>query len=155
MFDAWSNPGCGRGPHDQIHRRLCDVFPIRRMPFAFRTPCANGWEVRLTLERPRQARRIGGSRNDMPPNTAGSAQRRSTFWGHALLTRNLKGNFRMECAPRNLAYGASHVVAGPLRRIRHLSVREQVNTLNGAEGPLRYYYGIAGTFVPCKRSIGR
>ena len=24
---------------------------------------------------------LAGSRNDMPPNTAGSAQRRSTFWG--------------------------------------------------------------------------
>jgi retron-type reverse transcriptase len=36
----------------------------------------------LTLDRPRpSSSNLAGSRNDMPPNTAGSAQRRSTFWG--------------------------------------------------------------------------
>ena len=35
----------------------------------------------LTLNRPRpNSSNLAGSRNDMPPNTAGSAQRRSTFW---------------------------------------------------------------------------
>jgi hypothetical protein len=36
----------------------------------------------LTLDRPRpSSSNLAGSRNNMPPNTAGSAQRRSTFWG--------------------------------------------------------------------------
>ena len=45
-----------------------------------------------------------------------------------------------------------------LRRIRHLSVREQVNTLNAALRGHYAYYGIAGNFRSLQkvhRSIGR
>src|SRR6266481_9019951 len=86
----------------------------------------------------------------MPPNTAGSAPRRSTFWGFTLYcTRNLKGNFRMGMRTEKSRLRRSLMsLQDLLRRIRHLSVREQVNTLNAALRGHYAYYGIAGNFRP-------
>src|SRR6516162_5622230 len=62
-------------------------------------------------------------------------------------TRNLKGNFRIGMRTEKSRLRRSLMsLQDLLRRIRHLSVREQVNTLNAALRGHYAYYGIAGNF---------
>src|SRR6516162_707340 len=62
-------------------------------------------------------------------------------------TRNLKGNFRIGMRTEQSRLRRSLMsLQDLLRRIRHLSVREQVNTLNAALRGHYAYYGIAGNF---------
>ena len=62
-------------------------------------------------------------------------------------TRNLKGNFRIGMRTEKSRLRRSLMsLQDLLRRIRHLSVREQVNTLNAALRGHYAYYGIAGSF---------
>src|SRR6266576_2660927 len=70
------------------------------------------------------------------------------FLGFTLYcTRNLKGNFRIGMRTEKSRLRRSLMsLQDLLRRIRHLSVREQVNTLNAALRGHYAYYGIAGNF---------
>src|SRR5437868_7670022 len=70
------------------------------------------------------------------------------FLGFTLYcTRNLKGNFRIGMRTEKSRLRRSLMsLQDLLRRIRHLSVREQVNTLNAALRGHYDYYGIAGNF---------
>ena len=70
------------------------------------------------------------------------------FLGFTLYcTRNLKGNFRIGMRTEKSRLRRSLMsLQELLRRIRHLSVREQVNTLNAALRGHYAYYGIAGNF---------
>src|SRR5215471_2719500 len=70
------------------------------------------------------------------------------FLGFTLYcTRNLKGNFRIGMRTEKSRLRRSLMVLQDLlRRIRHLSVREQVNALNAALRGHYAYYGIAGNF---------
>src|ERR1700758_4337864 len=70
------------------------------------------------------------------------------FLGFTLYcTRNLKGNFRIGMRTEKSRLRRSLMsLQDPLRRIRHLAVREQVNTLNAALRGHYAYYGIAGNF---------
>jgi group II intron reverse transcriptase/maturase len=62
-------------------------------------------------------------------------------------TRNLKGNFRIGMRTEKSRLRRSLMsVQDLMRRIRHLSVREQVNTINAALRGHYAYYGIAGNF---------
>jgi hypothetical protein len=62
-------------------------------------------------------------------------------------TRNLKGNFRIGMRTEKSRMRRSLMsLQDRLRRIRHLSVREQVNILNAALRGHYAYYGIAGNF---------
>src|SRR6266849_4811364 len=75
------------------------------------------------------------------------------FLGFTLYcTRNLKGNFRMGMRTEKSRLRRSLMsLQDLLRRIRHLSVREQVNTLNAALRGHYAYYGIAGNFRSLQR----
>src|SRR6266446_1994097 len=79
------------------------------------------------------------------------------FLGFTLYcTRNLKGNFRIGMRTEKSRLRRSLMsLQDLLRRIRHLSVREQVNTLNAALRGHTPTTALPETFVPCKRSIGR
>jgi RNA-directed DNA polymerase len=70
------------------------------------------------------------------------------FLGFTLYcTRNLKGNFRIGMRTEKSRLRRSLMsLQDLLRRIRHLSVREQVNILNAALRGHYAYYGIAGNF---------
>src|SRR6201989_2798289 len=70
------------------------------------------------------------------------------FLGFTLYcTRNLKGNFRIGMRTEKSRLRRSLMsLQDLLRRIRHLAVREQVNTLNAALKGHYAYYGIAGNF---------
>jgi len=70
------------------------------------------------------------------------------FLGFTLYcTRNLKGNFRIGMRTEKSRLRRSLMsLQDLLRRIRHLSVREQVNALNAALRGHYAYYGIAGNF---------
>src|SRR5258705_8841622 len=70
------------------------------------------------------------------------------FLGFTLYcTRNLKGNFRIGMRTEKSRLRRSLMsLQDLLRRIRHLSLREQVNTLNAALRGHYAYYGIAGNF---------
>src|SRR5256885_952524 len=70
------------------------------------------------------------------------------FLGFTLYcTRNLKGNFRIGMRTEKSRLRRSLMsLQELLRRIRHWSVREQVNTLNAALRGHYAYYGIAGNF---------
>ena len=62
-------------------------------------------------------------------------------------TRNLKGNFKIGMrAEKSRLRRSLMSLQDLLRRNRHLSVREQVNTLNAALRGHYAYYGIAGNF---------
>jgi hypothetical protein len=79
------------------------------------------------------------------------------FLGFTLYcTRNLKGNFRIGMRTEKSRLRRSLMsLQDLLRRIRHLSVRDQVNTLNAALRGITPTTALQKTFVPCKRSIGR
>ena len=70
------------------------------------------------------------------------------FLGFTLYcTRNLKGNFRIGMRTEKSRLRRSLMsLQDLLRRIRHLSVREQINALNAALRGHYAYYGIAGNF---------
>src|SRR6266403_696072 len=70
------------------------------------------------------------------------------FLGFTLYcTRNLKGNFRIGMRTEKSRLRRSLMsLQDLLRRIRHLTVREQVNILNAALRGHYAYYGIAGNF---------
>src|SRR6201995_4307778 len=70
------------------------------------------------------------------------------FLGFTLYcTRNLKGNFRIGMRTEKSRLRRSLMsLQDLLRRIRHWSIREQVNALNAALRGHYAYYGIAGNF---------
>src|SRR6202049_3000367 len=70
------------------------------------------------------------------------------FLGFTLYcTRNLKGNFKIGMrTEKSRVRSRLMSLQALMRRIRHLSVREQVNTLNAALRGHYAYYGIAGNF---------
>src|ERR1700747_2860994 len=143
-------PVAGRGPHDQIHRRLCDVFPISR-------GCRSrpGRLVQTAGKvRPDpgtdqdQARRIWPVRATTCRQTRQEAPRDDLFSGvHALLHAEPEGQLQDWDAHREISLAAqSHVVAAPTASNPALvdpgtSQRSQRRT----EGHYAYY-GIAGNF---------
>src|SRR6202045_2276439 len=89
----------------------------------------------------RFAQRHAGKRGRKRPETI-------YFLGFTLYcTRNLKGNFKVGMRTEKSRLRRSLMsLQDLLRRIRHLSIREQVNTLNAALRGHYAYYGIAGNF---------
>src|ERR1700739_4620172 len=141
-------PVAGRGPHDQIHRRLCDVFPISRgCPSRPGRLVQTAGKVRpdpgtdQLVEFWRFAQRHSAKHGRKRPETI-------YFLGFTLYcTRNLKGNFRIGMRTEKSRLRRSLMsLQDLLRRIRHLAVREQVNTLNAVLRGHYAYYGIAGNF---------
>jgi hypothetical protein len=78
------------------------------------------------------------------------------FLGFTLYcTRNLKGNFRIGMRTEKSRLRRSLMsLQDLLRRIRHLSVRDQVNTLNAALRGHYAYYGIGKLSFPAKGPSG-
>jgi hypothetical protein len=88
--------------------------------------------------------------------TRQEAPRDDLLSGFTHCTRNLKGNFRIGMRTEKSRLRRSLVsLQDLLRRIRHWSVREQVNALNAALRGHTPTTALPETFVPCKRSIGR
>src|SRR5215471_11903352 len=109
-------PAAGRGPHDQIHRRLCDVLPIPRG-----RPSRPGRLVQTAGKvRPDpgtdqdQARRIWPVRATTCRQTRKEAHRDDLFSGvHALLHAEPEAQLQDWDAGREISVAAqSHVVAG-------------------------------------------
>ena len=143
-------PVAGRGPHDQIHRRLCDVFPISRDALRVQDAlCKRLGKFGLTLE-PTKTKLVEFGRFAQRHAAKHGRKRPETiyFLGFTLYcTRNLKGNFRIGMRTEKSRLRRSLMsLQDLLRRIRHLSVREQVNILNAALRGHYAYYGIAGNF---------
>ena len=70
-------------------------------------------------------------------------------------TRNRKGNFRVGLrTEKSLLRRALMRLQDQMRRMRHLSIREQTDCLNQMLRGHYAYYGIAGTYGPCNGSIG-
>src|SRR5215831_4009564 len=110
-------PGAGRGPYDQIHRRLCNVFPISRG-----CPSRPGRLVQAAGKvRPDpgtdqdQARRIWPVRATTCRQTRQEAARDDLLSGvHAVLHAEPEGQLQDWNAHREISLAAqSHVVAGP------------------------------------------
>src|SRR5882762_5890629 len=140
-------PVAGRGPDDQIHRRL---FQYREDALRVQDAlCKRLGKFGLTLE-PTKTKLVEFGRFAQRHAAKHGRKRPETiyFLGFTLYcTRNLKGNFRIGMRTEKSRLRRSLMsLQDLLRRIRHWSVREQVNTLNAALRGHYAYYGIAGNF---------
>src|SRR5215472_1367061 len=152
-------PAAGRGPHDQIHRRLCDVFPISR---GCRTRpgrlVQTAGKVRPDPGTDQdQARRIWPVRATTCRQTRQEAPRDDLLSGvHALLHAEPEGQLQDWDAHREISLAAqSHVVAGPAATNPALvgpgtGQRSQRRT----EGPLRLLRHCRKLSFPAKGPSG-
>src|ERR1700730_12294134 len=118
------------------------------MPFAFRMPCASGWESSALLwSRPRPNwSSLVGSRRNTRANAAGTARKLSTSWASPCIARETeKETSRLGCAPEKSRLRRSLTSLQELmQRIRHHTISEQVGEINATLRGHYAYYGVAG-----------
>src|SRR5262249_22739330 len=111
-------------------------------------PCEIGWgssALRWNRPRPNWSSLVG-LRSDTRASMAGSARKPSTFLGLTLYcTRNRKGNFKVGMRTEKTRLRRSLLsLQDQMRRIRHLTIQEQVDELSVTLRGHYAYYGVAG-----------
>src|ERR1700730_13623143 len=149
----------GGGPHDQIHRRLCDVFPISRgcppRPGRLVQTAGKGRPDPGTDQD--QARRIWPGRATTCRQTRQEAPRDDLLSGvHALLHAEPEGQLQDWNAHREISLAAqSHVVAGPAATNTALvGPGTGQHSQRRAEGPLRLLRHCRKLSFPAKGPSG-
>src|ERR1017187_2247356 len=89
-------------------------------------------------------------RSDMPASVAGTAHRRFTSWASRCTALAIgKATFGLDCVRKSHDCGVR--MQDQMRRMRHLSIRDQADILNPMLRGHYAYYGIAGNIRALQR----